>query len=515
LSTSFAAQIQRAQHAAPLHARAFDLVALIAGCLLPFAFAPFGFYPLAIISPALLLLTWLHSTAKQTFWRGFLFGLGFFGIGASWVYISIHQFGNAPFPLAAFITILFVAILALFIAISGYIFTRFLPTNNWAKFYLAFPSIWVLFEWIRSWILTGFPWLLLATSQTDSPLSGFAPLFGTYGLAFIITLNSALLVSILLDARKKQIKKVAINISILIAIWLAGFGLSMLSWTATASKPIQVSLMQGNIPQQLKWDKTYLELTLKRYVDLTQQHWDSHLIIWPEAAIPLLQQNAQPFLNNLNQQAKKHRTTLITGIPIQEDDHYYNGMIAIGMDHAKYYKRHLVIFGEYLPWWINWLRGVIGLLDIPMSDFSSGSDNQAKFNVAGLTFAPFICYEIAYPDLVLKAAEQSQVLLTINNDAWFDDSIALAQHLQIGRFQALATGRYLLFLSNTGMTAIVTPQGRIQNEIPAFKTGVLTGYFKGMTGLTPWAKLGDKFIILLLIVFFIIARTTQNKKLFN
>lgn len=513
MSTS-AAQTQWAQHAAPLHARVFDLIALIAGCLLPFAFAPFGFYPLAIISPALLLLTWLYSTAKQTFWRGFLFGLGFFGIGASWVYISIHQFGNAPVPLAAFITILFVAILASFIAISGYIFTRFLPKNNWAKLYLAFPSIWVLCEWIRSWILTGFPWLLLATSQTNSPLRGFAPIFGTYGLAFVITLNSALLVKILLDIRQKQIKKPLITITAIIAIWLIGFGLSMISWTTPVSKPIKVSLIQGNIPQQLKWDQTYLESTLKRYYDLTQQHWDSHLIIWPEAAIPLLQQNAQAFLNNVDKQAKKNRATLITGIPIQEDDRYYNGMIALGMDHAKYFKRHLVIFGEYLPWWINWLRGVIGFLDIPMSDFSAGTNNQAKFDVSGLTFAPFICYEIAYPDLVLKAAEKSQVLLTINNDAWFDNSIALAQHLQIGQFQALATGRYLLFLSNTGMTAIVTPQGHIQDEIPAFKTDVLTGYFKGMTGLTPWAKLGDKFIILLLIVFFIIARTTQ-KKSFN
>lgn len=485
-----------------------EISALIAGGLLAFAFAPMGIYPLAIVSPTILLLLWLNSSAKRTFILGLLFGLGFYGIGVSWVFISIHEFGHTSLFLASLITALFIFILALFTAIQGFLVNRFFPSNTFTKLYLIYPSSWALAEWVRSWIFTGFPWLLLSTSQINTPLSGYAPIFGLYGLTFLVALTASLFLTLFcpllnqcfdcrLDLKNFRYYR---PLAALIGLWVVGYALSFISWTHIQGKPIQISLVQANIPQEIKWKPEYQKASLIHYQQLTQSHWNSRLIIWPEAAIPLLQNQAIPFLKQLDQQAKQHKATLITGIPIQKGSQYYNAMLALGLDHATYYKQRLVIFGEYLPWWIIWAHGLLNLLDIPMSSFSSGPSHQAAFNVANLNLGTFICYEIAYSNLVQETVNNhAELLLTINDDAWFGHSFALAQHLQIGQFQALATGRYLAFLSNTGLTAIVTPKGKIIAKLPAFETGVLTHLIYKSVGLTPWDYLGDAPIIIILV----------------
>lgn len=486
-----------------------EISALIAGSLLAFAFAPIGIYPLAIFSPAVLLLLWLNSSIKRTFILGLLFGIGFYSTGVSWIFISIHEFGHTSLFLAFLITGLFILILALFTAIQGFLVNRFFPRNTNIKLYLIYPSSWALTEWVRSWVFTGFPWLLLGTSQVNTPLSGYAPIFGLYGLTFIIALSASLFLTLFGPFLNKYFDCLLVDIKnfhyyrplfALISLWAIGYTLTFIPWTHIQGKSIQISLIQANIPQEIKWEPKYQKASLTRYQQLTQSHWNSRLIIWPEAAIPLLQNQAEPFLKQLDKQAKKHKTTLITGIPIQKGFQYYNGMIALGLDHATYYKQRLVIFGEYLPWWIIWAHGLLNLLDIPMSSFSPGSCHQPTFSVANINLGTFICYEIAYSNLVRETLKNhAQILLTINDDAWFGHSFALAQHLQIGQFQALTTGRYLAFLSNTGLTAIVTPKGKIIAKLPAFETGVLTGTIYKSIGLTPWVYLGDGSIIIFLV----------------
>lgn len=507
-----------------------SLIALFAGGLLPLAFAPFGYSPIAILCCALLLTLWLNDSVRDALRHGFIFGLGFFSVGISWVYISIHEFGNTIAPIALFITALFVAILACFPAMQGYVLARFFPRDTPTKLFFAFPASWVLIEWVRNWIFTGFPWLLLGASQTNSPLRSFAPIVGEPGLSFLVALTGALLVTLIINlpiAKKFGIEKnhmPLINKKIfylstigILLIWGSTFLLKSIHWTKPASKPIQVSLIQGNIPQQLKWNPQYLETTLKSYYELTQQHWDSRIIIWPEAAIPLLQKDAQGFLNGLSKKAKAHKTTLITGIPIQENSRYYNGLLALGVDQGKYYKRHLVPFGEYLPWWTQWLKGIIGFLAIPMSDFSAGPVQQPMLHVAGIDIAAFICYEITYSDLVLKGLPQAQLLLTISNDAWFGDSLASAQHLQIGQLRALETGRYLIFTANDGITAIVNPEGHIQQQISRFQIDVLTGTVEAMNGITPWMVIGMLPFISVIFILFVLAgwRESVERKASN
>ncbi len=477
------------------------LMALIAGLLLPFAFAPAAFYPLAIIAPALLLTLWLNRSPKEAFWLGLIFGSAFFGLGVSWVYISIHEFGDTAPPLAALITALFILILALYPAVQGYVLTRFFPRTNFSKVYLAFPASWALFEWLRSWIGTGFPWLLLGVSQTGSWLKGYAPIIGEYGISFLVILCSALLVTAFLAGWRRCYK----SLSVIIIIWLIGGLFTQIHWTRPKGVPFTVTLVQGNIPQQVKWTPDFLKPTLERYMQLSTPYWNSTLVVWPEAAVPALLQDVQPFIKDLQTHAAEHYTTFIIGIPTADGFNYYNSMLLLHNDKQQfYYKRHLVPFGEYVPF-DRWLRGLIGFFNIPMSNFSAGAWQQPALQFSNIFIAPFICYEIAYQQEVLPEFPKANILVTISNDAWFGHSFASAQHLQIGQLRALETGRYHLFTSNSGLTAIIDSEGNIQASLPQYETAVLTGEAQSMIGATPLVWLGAKSIIIALVLLLLLA----------
>ncbi len=482
-----------------------NIIALFGGALLPLAFAPINIYPLAFISPALLLALLLQLKPGQSFWRGFFYGLGFFGVGVSWVFISIHRYGNTNAVLSFIFTLLFVAVLALFTASQGYLFNRLFLHNNRLKIVIAFPAIWVLIEWIRSWIFTGFPWLFLGYSQTNSLFKSFAPIVGIYGLSFIITLCSGLLVLIVRDGIRGWYK----NLIPLILFGVLALLLGQIKWTHPIGNSLRISLVQGNIPQSIKWEPQQAAASLDIYRRLTDEHWNSDIIVWPESAITFLLSDATGYLNDLSDMAKQHHTAILSGIPISEFDDktnsnkYYSSMIVMGDGHGRYYKQHLVPFGEYVPFQ-NLLRGLFGFLNLPMSDFSDGTAHQQLLNAKGFNIAPFICYEIAFPNLVIAAASHANLLVTISDDTWFEDSLAPGQHLQMGQFWALATGRDVLFGTNSGTTAIINANGKIVATIPKFQQAVLIGTAQAMQGKTPAMILGNIWpllIITLLLIF--------------
>lgn len=285
---------------------------------------------------------------------------------------------------------------------------------------------------------------------------------------------------------------------------MSGAAFSFIQWTKPLGKPLNVALIQGNIPQQLKWTPEFLTATLHTYEELTQQNWNNPLIIWPETAIPLLKQDAMPFLLTIDQKAKQHQVALITGIPIQEGFTYYNAAIALGTGGGTYYKRHLVPFGEYTPL-VDWFGKLLDVLNIPMSDFREGPYQQPQMHIPEGNVAVFICYEIAYPALALSELPKANILITISNDAWFGHSFASAQHLQIGQIRAEETGRYHLFSSNSGLTAIINPQGKILAIAPPFQTAVLTGSINAMSGATPLVHIGLNTIIGMIALLLIIA----------
>lgn len=475
----------------------WNVSVFLAGGLLPLAFAPLSIYILAALCPAWLLYSWLNCDSKTAFWRGLWFGIGYFGVGISWVFISIHRYGNSSALLAGILTLLFVLILALFPAMQGWLLRRIIKKAS-PKLFIAFPASWVLFEWLRSWIFTGFPWLLLGDSQNTSPLAGYIPIFGEFGVSFLVTLTASFIIFIVTSSRK-PLKLIAFLS--LIFMWGIGYGLKYVNWTEPYGKPLTVTLVQGNIPQQLKWSAEYLNNILQTYVDLTRPHWQSQLIIWPEGSIPLPKSIAANFIDELQAQSINSDTQLILGIPSEASDpkKYYNSLILLGKNTGEYHKRHLVPFGEYVPF-EKWLRGLIGFFDIPMSDFISGPTIQKNLQVNDLKIAPFICYEIAYSELVRTQLPEANVLLVISDDAWFGESFAPAQHLQIAAVRAMQTQRYVMISTNNGITAIVTPEGKVQTSILPFTTTTLTDVINGRANATPWVRWGNTPIILLMAI---------------
>lgn len=488
------------------------LFALLAGALLTLSFAPFHLFPLAILSPAILLGLWLHASPKRAFSLGFTYGLGLFSTGVYWIFISVHTYGNTSAFLATVITGLLIAILALFPALNGYFLNRYFPHNHATKLLCAFPATWVLLEWTRSWAFTGFPWLLIGYSQMTSPLRGYAPIFSVYGISLVVTVCSALLVYAILAFRQTHYKKMYLSLSCIVILWVVGASLSIITWTTPSKEPIKVSLVQGNIAQELKWSPDQVQPTIDRYVGLSEQHWDSNIIIWPESAIPLPFHVAENFLKALTDQAIKHNTTFIVGIPIKapNNEGYYNAVIALGMGKGLYMKQLLVPFGEYIP-----LRNIVGrlfdLLQVPMSDFIAGPVSPEPITAAGMKIATFICYEIAYPEKVLIRDGNVDILLTVSNDAWFGHSIAQAQHLEMAQMRALEIGRPLLFGSNDGITAVINPKGNVQSRVPQYETVVLTTTIQATKGKTPWQRYGMDPILGILIILLIIAIRKRKK----
>ncbi len=483
------------------------LIALLAGALLTLGFAPFSVFPVAIISPAVLLALWLSaSSPKQSFWLGWLFGLGFFGTGVYWVFISINTYGNTTFFVSILITCLMIAVLALFPAFLGMVFTRFFPKNNTSKILFAFPALWVLFEWIRSWIFSGFPWLFIGYSQMHSPLRGFAPFLSVYGVSLITVFCSALLFLLIKKIFEKNYRTAIFCALTFLILWITGALFSLISWTKPSGFPIQVSLVQGNIPQQVKWSPDQVQPTVDRYVELTDPHWNSQIIIWPESAIPVPLSSAAEFMQKMAEMAGQHNATFITGIPVKapNDQGYYNGIIAVGKGSGMYIKHRLVPFGEYIPF-----RKVCGrvmdLLHVPMSDFIPGDAKPHPIMANDKKIAAFICYEIAYPEQVRMRDGNIDIILTVSNDAWFGHSIAQAQHVEMAEMRALEMGRPVLFASNDGITAVIDARGKIQSDAPQHEAYVLTDDVQTTEGKTPWQRWGMVPIALLFFIFLLIA----------
>lgn len=480
-----------------------DGLSLLAGASLPLAFAPFGWYPLAVPALAALFALWLSSSSHQAFWRGWLFGLGMFGVGTSWVYVSIHYFGNIEPAVAAVVTVLFVATFALYPGLLGYLLTRLFPQPSPGKLLVVFPAGWTLAEWVRGWFLTGFPWLDLGYSQIDSPLSGIAPLLGVYGVSWVTAFSAALLLVILGWQGTWRLRAVLGLILLWGTAWLPG----QVNWVQPQGPAVRVSLVQGNITQDMKWNPDQLQPTLDLYRRLTEEHWDSKLVIWPETAVPdFYHEVAKGFLADMAAEARANHTDLLTGIPVFDftTERYYNSIISLGAHEGFYYKHHLVPFGEFFP-----LRSVLsavqGFFEVPMSDFSSGALGQPPLRAASFRIGASICYEAAFGEEIIRSLPAADLLVNVSNDAWFGDSLAPHQHLQMARMRALEGGRYLLRATNTGISAIIDPRGRLVATSPQFQVHVLTGTVRAMRGATPYVVYGNVPVILGLGVLIAVA----------
>lgn len=483
-------------------------ISILAGLLGVFAFAPFHLFPLMLISLTALLWVFQQSSVAQAFRRGFYYGLGFFGAGISWVYVSIHSFGNAPAIASVLLTCCFIAVLALFPAFVGWILNRFYPANTSLKLWLVFPAIWTTMEWVRGWIFSGFPWLLAGSSQTYWPLSSLAPIAGPYMISFIIAQIAGAIIYYGYTSTTYRRYTLGYFCLLLLACAL----LNTHQWTHPTGKPIRVSLVQGNITPSLKWQPGVAEESFQHYLALTEGHWDNRLVIWPEAAIPTPLPNANGQIRQLQRLSQQHHAGLITGIPYESADIVddYNAAVSVGEAHGIYFKQHLVPFGEYFPLQAI-SKPLLYWLEIPMSNFKAGPINQHPLYYQQASIATFICYEIIFPEEVRSSAQQAEIILSISDDAWFGHSIAQAQHLQMVQMRAMETGRYALSATNNGMTAIINPQGKIVQQLPPFEEGVLTGEISRFKGETPWLRFGSNIFLLVCLFSLAIGKIRERK----
>ncbi len=470
--------------------RLMPFLLLLAGGLAILAFAPYRLSILIVIAMMILLNSWLCAQSKrQAGLYGALFGFAYFGFGVYWVSISLSYFiGIWPAWLA---TLLLIIVLALFPALVGYVLGSIPIKRRLTLSWFLFPILWVSTECLRSCLFGGFPWLLLGYTQTDTWLAKFATLGSVYMVSFILCLISVNFLVLWYGRRKQR----WLSLAVLLIIAAVTGALHVVAWPLHTKKTLSVSIIQANIELKRKWHIDALEGILAHYRTRTEKNWSSDIIVWPETAIPVPAYRLLTYLTSLNREATKHRTSLLIGIPtVQEDtQRYYNSLLLLGKEHSIYHKRHLVPFGEYVPF-KPVLRWLAKYWTIPMSDLAAGSGNQALLPISNHLFvAPFICYEIAYPYEVTQSMLGANLIIVITDDVWFGHSAASAQHLQIAQMRALENGRYVLFASNAGDSAIIDESGYIRMRAELDKAYVLSGKLTAYDGDTPWVSLVRKF----------------------
>lgn len=465
-----------------------------AGALFPLGLAPFNWWPIGMLSVALLVGALRGTTTAQAYRRAFGYGAGLFLCGSSWVYVSIHEYGYVNAPLAASGTILFCLFVAAVFALPFTLCALF-PKRS-AIWLIGFPSAWVVSEWLRSWLLTGFPWLYAGYMHTDTWLAGWAPIGGVYLLSFIHAFIATWLARIATGSGRTP--AIRVGALVLIGVFAAGYLLRDVEWTTPSTSALSVALIQPDIAQEKKWDPQHRIQIIEQLFAQTEGHWNNNVIVWPEGAIPATQRQAANYIERAARLAAEHQATLLTGLPYfdYERGTFHNAMLAVGADQGMYFKTRLVPFGEYVPL-ESLLRGLMTFFDLPMSSFSLPPDNQRPLVVKGETLATAICYEVVYPDLVARSAKDASIILTVSNDAWFGHSIGPLQHMQMARMRAIEQAKPMIRGTNNGVTALVDQRGQITQQLPRFSKGEMVGVVVPRRGATPFAVAGSWPIILL------------------
>lgn len=469
--------------------------AFLAGGASVLAYAPFELFPVAAVSlgvlfwllgpgaPASLCADSRGRRARGGFGIGFAWGLGAMLAGVSWLYVALNRFGGMPMPLAGLAVLLFCAFMGLFAGFSGALFGA-LRQGRAGRDALLFAAAWLLGEWVRGWAFTGFPWLASGYSQSPpSPLAGFAPVFGVFGVGGLLAAVAALAVAAV-GARNWRPALVA---GLILA---AGVGLRGVAWTAPVGEPVRVALLQPNIEQSLKWRPEMLQRWLEVNLSMLRDN-PAQLVVLPETTIPLLIDHLPPdYREALARTAAGHGGDVIFGTFVRDDaGRIFNAAVSLGSAPPAFYaKQHLVPFGEYSPPLFSWFYA---LASIPMADQTRGAARQPPMALAGQKVAVNICYEDVFGEELIRSLPEATLLLNLSNLAWYGDSFAQPQHLQIARLRAMETGRPMLRSTNTGMTALVAPDGRVEAVLPAFAAGALHVAVRGYQGLTPYARWGN------------------------
>ncbi|MCL2918078.1 apolipoprotein N-acyltransferase [Shewanella litorisediminis] len=495
------------------------VLAFLAGASTSLAFAPYSLWSVYPIAIALSL--WLSQglSPKAAFGHWLSFGFGSFAFGISWVHVSIDRFGGLPLVVSLSLMALLALYLALYPALAGMLYARLKTAHALPNLLLLFPALWILTEWARGWMLTGFPWLWAGYSQTDGPLLPLAAFIGVQGIGALVLVCAGALA---LLSQKRGLPLAFLLPVLALLVFMA----NRFPQVERSGETLKVLLVQGNIPQSMKWEPEQLWPTMLKYMDLSRPHADADIILWPEAAIPAPESMVADFLDNANRVANLNNNAIITGIISHQDNHWYNSLIVLGNHHEKvqqepdyeangtnrFRKHHLLPIGEFVPF-ESLLRPLAPFFNLPMSSFSRGDYLQPNLLAAGFQLAPAICYEIAFPEqLRQNVTEHTDLLLTVSNDAWFGESNGPLQHMEIARMRSAELGRPLLRATNNGVTAVVDEFGQISEAVPQFETQVLKADVALTKGTTLFARTGHLPLYLLCVLIVLAAWGYRRKQ---
>ena len=488
-----------------------------AGLSLVFAYAPFSQWWLMFVVLPLFFNSIRDSDVKTATKQGFIFALGWFGSGISWVHVSIDQFGGLPLIASLLLMLLLCSYLALYPALACYLSSRFSPNRQFSLWLL--PSFWLICEYLRANILTGFPWLSIGYSQIDGPLSSFAPFIGEVGISALLLASSTAIINTVNNHYRKT------HLLLLVSVFASAFLLSNVQWLKTTGQTVTTALVQGNIEQSIKWEPEKQWPTMLKYLDHARDNYDADIIVWPESAITTPEPYAQDFLVMADKSAALNNSAIITGILNYnlESKVYFNSLVVLGQKESndykshyryehqnRYYKNHLLPIGEFVPFG-DILRKVAPLFNLQYSSFTRGDYVQPNLIAKGYHLLPLICFEIAFPEqLAANFTDDTNILLTVSNDSWFGNSHGPHQHLEIARMRAIEFGRPLIRATSNGVTAIVDHNGHIQAKIPQFTEAVLKAEVKLVQGNTfysqYWQLVHWGLPCFLLFLFFIVQR---------
>jgi apolipoprotein N-acyltransferase len=488
-----------------------SILALLLGLMLPLAMAPFHLWPLIWLSIAgYFVLIDQAPNQRRALWLGWVYGAGMFGLGISWVYHSMRTVAT-PVPMSLLLTSLFCLGIALLPMLQAGVYHRYLRPHR-SALWLAAPLLWMLFEWVRSWLFTGMPWLLSGYALTDTPMAQLAAVFGVYGLGTLVVISAGCFAQAALKGGDRR-RMSAIGTALVAVPMAVGWALPATRWTAPHAEITAVAV-QSNVRQADKWAARNVQPTLDFYARQARQHSEPDLMLWPEAALTVRPQRIPNWLGDLDALGKQREQAIITGIVTEEDGRFYNALLGFGESEGEYRKQHLVPFGEYLPF-EQQLRGLIEFFSLPMSTLTPAPEPQSPLlwqrNGQSYRLAPVICYEAAYPGLVRQLARNSDLMILVSNDAWFGDSLAPHQHLQITRMRAIENSRAAVRATQNGISALIDADGRLLQRSRQFEVAAISGEVTLRQGMTPYQRWGGPYwVVLPLVVLVLVGWRTRK-----
>ena len=473
------------------------LPALGCGAVAALGFAPLSWFPLTLLGLAALFTFWSTCTRRRdAVLTGFFFGLGFFLVGVSWVFVSLYTYGHMPLLLAALATFLFCAYLALFPAMAGWIVAKS-SRQPMFKLILLGPAAFVATEWLRGWLFTGFPWLAIGYTQAPGGwLAGFAPVGGVYAVSWLLAISAGLIALLWHFRRDRSMPLKAITFALLAVIWVGGALLQRIELSQPYGEPVKVALLQGNVPQDVKWEAGSRAAMLEQYRQMALKS-DARIVVFPETALPMFaDQIPREYLRSLLEHADARRVDFLLGSVERGSDgsnggafDYYNSVISFGTGKRQSYRKtHLVPFGEFIPLGFKW---VLNVLKIPLTDFASGGTDQKPLDIAGQRVAANICYEDAFGEEIIRQLPAATLMVNVSNVAWFGKSWAADQHFQMSQMRSIETSRWMLRATNTGVTGAIDEKGRAVAVLPQFTTDTLIVAAQGRRGTTPYVVVGN------------------------